>query len=121
MKVFWDIAGGTPPGGAIILGKLEGMVLAVGLADGVGIEEASTMMLVPTTREVALSVAVAVRDAIGDALLVGDGLTGMTMEADLLWTGDGVAEAVSDAGTGVETTGTEDAGRVLADAVGNSL
>lgn len=76
------MTGGTPPGGAIILGKLDGMVLAVGLADGVGMEEASTMMLVPTTKVVALSVAVAVRDTIGATLLMEDGLTGMMSEAD---------------------------------------
>lgn len=100
------------------------MVLAVGLAVGTGMEEASTMMLVPTTREVALSVAVAVRDTIGDGLLVGVGLIGMMIEADWLRSGEGVGEGVSDAGTGVETTGTEDAEPVATEVptdVGNSL
>jgi hypothetical protein len=93
----------------------------VGLAVGTGIEEASTIMLVPTTRDVALSVAVAVRDTIGDGLLVGDGLTGMMMEADWLRSGEGVGEGVSEAGTGVETAGADAAELVPADAVGNSL
>ena len=94
------------------------MVLAVGLAVGTGIEEASTMMLVPTTREVALSVAVAVRDAIGEGLLV---LIGMMMEADWLPSGEGVGEAVSEVGTGEETTGTDTTEVGPADAVGYSL
>lgn len=115
------MAGGTPPGGAIILGKLDGMVLAVGLADGVGMEEASTMMLVPTTKVVALSVAVAVRDAIGAKLLTEDGLTGMMSEAEGVLVGEGVGTGVSDAGTGVETTGAEDTEPVPAVGVGRSL
>lgn len=120
------MAGGTPPGGAIILGKLDGMVLAVGLADGVGMEEASTMMLVPTTKVVALSVAVAVRDTIGATLLMEDGLTGMMSEADSVRVGEGVGRGVSDAGTGVETTGVEMTGAedtepVPAVGVGSSL
>jgi hypothetical protein len=58
MKLFSGIADGIPPGGAIILGRLDGMVLEVGV--GVGAVDGSAMMLVPTTREVRVSVAVAV-------------------------------------------------------------
>lgn len=108
------------------------MVLAVGLAVGVGIVEASTMMLVPTTSEVALSVAVAVRDAIGVGVLTGEDLTGAivgySLMVGLLWTGElwidavGVGEAVSDVGNGLEATGDEATGEETApDAVGNSL
>ncbi|EUC43997.1 hypothetical protein COCMIDRAFT_38121 [Bipolaris oryzae ATCC 44560] len=73
------------------------------------------MMLVPTTKVVALSVAVAVRDTIGATLLTEDGLTGMMR----------VGKGVSDAGTGVETTGVEVTGAdtepVPAVGVGSSL
>lgn len=123
MKLFCGVSEGTPPGGAIILGRLEGIVLAVGLAVGVGMLEASTMMLVPMTRDVALSVAVAVRDTIGGALLMlEDGLTGMEIEAASLGVAEGVAEGVSDVGGGVETTDdAEDTTPVPTDDVGNSL
>jgi hypothetical protein len=96
MKLFCGISGGTPPGGAIILGKFDGIVLAVGL--GVGIVEASTMMLVPTIREVALSVAVGLREKIGGAVLVGVGVTGMGILADSVL----VDVGVSDVGGGVD-------------------
>jgi hypothetical protein len=80
MKLFSGICCGTPPGGAIILGRSDGIVLAVGL--GVGFVDASITMLVPTIREVALSVAVAVREITGVPLLVG--MTGMGMVAGSL-------------------------------------
>ena len=81
------------------MGKLDGIVVAVGL--GVGLVDASTMMLVPMTRDVALSVAVAVRDAIGDAELVTVGLTGMRMDAESLLVR--VLVGASDVGGFVET------------------
>jgi hypothetical protein len=59
MKLFCGMAVGIPPGGAIMPGRFDGMVLEVGV--GVGAVDGSTMMLVPTTRDVKASVAVAVR------------------------------------------------------------
>ena len=122
---------GTPPGGAIILGKLDGIVVAVGL--GVGLVDASTMMLVPMTKDVALSVAVAVRDAIGDAELVTVGLTGMGMDAEslsvrvLVGTSDvgGCVETADEAGTTEETALPAEVGAALevalAEAVGSNV
>jgi hypothetical protein len=118
MKLFCGISGGTPPGGAIILGRFEGMVLTVGL--GVGIVEASTMMLVPTMREVALSVAVGVREKTGGALLVVVGRAGMIMEAESLFVDVGVG--VSEVGNGVDTGADDGATEpVLNNEVGASL
>jgi hypothetical protein len=97
MKLFCGIAEGTPPGGAIILGRFDGMILAVGL--GARAVDGSTMMLVPTMREVWESVAVAMREMIGEALRVTVGVTGMGMVAESLSVG--VADAVDRAG-GVE-------------------
>jgi len=131
MKLFCGMSVGTPPGGAIILGRLDGMVLAVGL--GVGIDDASTMMLVPTTREVALSVAVAVRDAIGDAELVTVGLTGIRMDAEsllvlVLVVGSdvgGFVEAAEEVGTTEEKAVPAEEGAMLrvalAEAVGTNV
>lgn len=56
------------------------------------------MMLVPTMREVALSVAVGLREKIGGAVLVGVGVTGMMREGVSLL----VDEGVSDVGGGVD-------------------
>jgi hypothetical protein len=80
MKLFCGIAGGTPPGGAIILGRFDGMALAVGV--GVGAVDGSTMMLVPMTRDVNESVAVAMSETIGVPVVVGT--TGMTIVAESL-------------------------------------
>jgi hypothetical protein len=82
MKLFCGSAGGTPPGGAIILGRFDGMALTVGV--GVGAVDGSTMMLVPMTREVNESVAVATSEIIGEPLLVVVGTTGMTIVAESL-------------------------------------
>jgi hypothetical protein len=118
MKLFCGISGGTPPGGAIILGRFDGMALTVGL--GVGMVEASTMMLVPTTREVALSVAVGVREKIGGALLVIVGRAGMVIEAISLL--DDVGLGVSEVGGGVDTATDDGATEpVLKNEVGASL
>ena len=131
MKLFCGMSTGTPPGGAIILGKLDGIVVAVGL--GVGLVDASTMMLVPMTKDVALSVAVAVRDAIGDAELVTVGLTGMGMDAEslsvrvLVGTSDvgGCVETADEAGTTEETALPAEVGAALevalAEAVGSNV
>jgi len=59
---------GTPSGGAIILGKDEGIPLEVGV--GVALEVDSRMMLVPTSMLVALSVPVGFWDWTGAGLLV---------------------------------------------------
>jgi len=56
------------------------------------------MMLVPTMREVALSVAVGLREKIGGAVLVGVGVTGMGILADSVL----VDVGVSDVGGGVD-------------------
>jgi hypothetical protein len=49
---------GTPPGGAIIFGRLDGMPALLLVALGTTIEVDSWMMLLPTKKDVALSVAV---------------------------------------------------------------
>jgi hypothetical protein len=93
------------------------MVLTVGL--GVCIVEASTIMLVPITREVALSVAVAVREKIGDALLVVVGRAGMIIEAESLLVDVGVGVSIGD---GVDTATDDEATKaVLDNEVGTSL
>lgn len=93
MKLSWDTWFGTPSGGAIILGRNAGIPLDVGLGDALVL---SMMMLVPTTKLVALSVAVAVSETTGEALLVTDGMVGMGMEADSLLLGvtDGVGASL---------------------------
>lgn len=117
MKLLSGLSGGTPPGGAIICGRLEGMLLTVGL--GVGIVEASTMMLVPTMSEVALSVAVGVREKTGGALLVVVGRAGIVIEAEPLVD---VGLGVSEVGGGVDTTTDDGATEpVLKNEVGASL
>jgi hypothetical protein len=60
MKLSGPYEETTPPGGAIILGRDEGIPLAVEL--GAALEVVSMMMLVPTTILVALSVPVGLCD-----------------------------------------------------------
>lgn len=94
------------------------------------------MMLVPTTSEVALSVAVATRDAIGVGLLAGDDLTGTSvgdwLGVGVIWlreavsdVGSGLHEATGEEATGDEATGDEATGEettpLLADPVGYPL
>jgi len=55
MKSSADIVFGTPPGGAIILGREDGIPLALAVADTAALGLASWMMLEPTTMLVALS------------------------------------------------------------------
>lgn len=82
MKVSCETWLGTPPGGAIILGRLDGIPAVVGLTLGVGMEDASWTMLVPITRDVALSVAVADRDITSEGLLAVVGMTGIEIYAE---------------------------------------
>jgi hypothetical protein len=53
MKLSAETSVGTPPGGAIILGKEDGIPLDVGL--GTAFDVGSMMILVPTIMLVALS------------------------------------------------------------------
>lgn len=71
-----------PPGGAIIFGKLEGIPLEV--ATGVDAVDGSMTMLVPMTREVALSVAVAEMETTAGGLLVVVAMVGMESVAESL-------------------------------------
>lgn len=71
---------GTPPGGAIILGKDEGIPLEVGL--GAAFEVVSWMMLVPTAMLVALSKPIGFCELTGVGLLVTTGIVGMGIVAE---------------------------------------
>jgi hypothetical protein len=111
MKLSCETSPGTPPGGAIILGKLEGIPLLVGLADAIVVD--SWMMLVPTTKVVALSVAVGRRVRTGVGVLVNNGRVGIGMVAELLSeTMLGVAERVADTVADGDTDRDSDAERV---------
>jgi hypothetical protein len=72
---------GTPPGGAIILGRLEGIPLLVELADAIVV--VSWMMLLPTKNDVALSVVIGRIEWIGVAVDVADRVIGVPMLAEL--------------------------------------
>jgi hypothetical protein len=87
----------TPSGGAIIFGRFEGMVVAVGL--GVGLAVGSCMMIVAMTRLVALSLPIG-RSELTAGGLVTVGVAGMGI----------VAESVLEALLGaVEITGVSEA------------
>jgi hypothetical protein len=58
------------------------MLLEVGV--GFGAVEGSTIMLVPTTKEVRVSVEVAMRETIGEPLLVDVGMIGIGIVAEPL-------------------------------------
>lgn len=83
MKLSSGTPVGTPSGGAIIFGSEDGIELTVALGDGIVL--GSLMILVPTMKLVALSVAVATRDTTGVAgLVVIDGIVGIAREAESL-------------------------------------
>jgi hypothetical protein len=94
MKLSADTSGRTPPGGAIILGKEDGIPLEVGL--GAAFEVVSWMMLVPTAMLVALSKPIGFCELTGVGLLVTTG-------------GDGI-RMVDEPATGALDIGAEDIG-----------
>lgn len=98
MKVSADTSLGIPPGGAIILGRLDGIPLDVGL--GTAFEVGSWIMLVGMTKLEAPSVPILLCDWTGVGF--GEGVTGMgmvaeSMEGTLLEAAEmtGVADAVA--------------------------
>jgi hypothetical protein len=83
MKVSCETSPGTPPGGAIILGKLEGMPTLVE-AVGEGIEEFSCTMLVRTGSVVSVLVAVGATVRMGLCELMTDGVVGTGTELTMV-------------------------------------
>ena len=75
--VFWGCAG-TPPGGAITLGKEDGSIVPVALEGTTDVEgEGATTMVGATVREVALSVPVGLM--LCGAVLVGIRVAGVSV------------------------------------------
>lgn len=120
MKLSCETSLGTPPGGAIILGRLEGMPTLVE-AVGEGTVEPSWTMLVRMAREVSVLVAVGATVRMGLCELVIDGIVGMAIVAESLAEAL-LADAVTlaDAGADADTERDSDAERVAEGATEDS-
>lgn len=108
MKLSCETSGGTPPGGAIILGRLEGMPLLV--AVGEGIVEGSWTMLLGMKSVVSVLVAVGKSVRTGVCELVAVGMTGIGIVAESL--ADTVVaegETLADAGGDTDSEGESEA------------